>query len=63
VSATNTNGDGETNLSDAVHLLGFLFLGGSAPADPFPACGPGTLPSDPASDCATFTSCGAGARE
>jgi hypothetical protein len=58
VSATNANGDERTDLSDAIHLLSFLFLGGSPPADPFPACGPGTLPSDPASGCATFKSCG-----
>jgi hypothetical protein len=63
VSAANVNGDEGTNLSDAIYLLGFLFLGGSPPAGPFPACGPGTLPSDPASGCRTFTSCGEGGAE
>jgi hypothetical protein len=28
----DSNGDGVTNLSDAVHILGFLFLGGPAPS-------------------------------
>jgi hypothetical protein len=57
-SATNTNGDGQSDITDAIYLLGFLFLGGPPPAAPFDACGPGTLPSDPAAGCATFASCG-----
>lgn len=28
----DSNGDGVTNLSDAVHILGFLFLGGTGPS-------------------------------
>jgi hypothetical protein len=30
----DSNGDGKVDISDAVHLLGFLFLGASAPACP-----------------------------
>ena len=41
------------DLSDAVYLLNYLFLGGSAPQAPFPACGSADVAA-----CATET-CGA----
>jgi hypothetical protein len=46
VAVTNTNGDAGSDISDAVYVLTHLFLGGPAPVEPFPGCGPGTLPAD-----------------
>jgi hypothetical protein len=53
VAVTNSNGDGCTDISDAVYLLGHLFLGGPAPVAPFPDCGPGLLPVDQTLGCQT----------
>ena len=51
--------DTKVDLSDAVYLLNFLFLGGPPPGPPFPDCGAGSVPSD-AEMCDTPPeSCGA----
>jgi PKD repeat protein len=52
LAATNTNGDGRTDIADAIYLFGALFLGGPPPAAPFPECGVGTE-SDEALGCGT----------
>lgn len=56
MAALNTNGDDVLDLSDAVYLLHFLFAGGLSPVEPFPICGPGTLPRDEALGCETTPS-------
>jgi hypothetical protein len=53
MASINANGDQAVDISDVVTLLGSLYLGGSPPADPFPLCGPGRLPTDVAMGCAT----------
>lgn len=51
-AALNVNGDATVDISDPVALLNFLFVGGaSAPAPPFPECGPGMLPADDKLGC------------
>ena len=57
VGATNTNGDKAGNIADATYLLNHLFSGGRAPVDPFPDCGPGTLPADTELGCANPPDC------
>ena len=57
VAATNTNGDGVTNITDATYLLNHLFSGGPAPAQPYPDCGPGVLPIDAELGCANSPNC------
>jgi hypothetical protein len=52
LAATNTNGDGRTDIADAIYLFGALFLGGPPPAAPFPECGVGTE-ADAALGCVT----------
>ena len=53
VAALNTNGDAAVDISDPISLLNYLFVaGGSPPVEPFPDCGPGTLPMD-AETCVT----------
>jgi regulation of enolase protein 1 (concanavalin A-like superfamily) len=39
LAATNINGDGQTNIADAIYLFSSLFLGGPPPVPPFPGCG------------------------
>jgi hypothetical protein len=46
LAAANIDGDGAPSITDPIHLLTHLFLGGPPPAEPFAACGPGTLESD-----------------
>ena len=53
----NTNGDDDVNITDPVSLLNFLFSDGSAPAAPYPDCGPGMLPADPELGCANPPAC------
>ena len=44
LATIDVNGDGTLNpVLDAIVLLNYLFLGGSAPAAPFPDCGSDTL--------------------
>ncbi len=43
--SADTNDDGTIDLSDAVALLGLLFLGAPAPPEPFGECG-----ADPTQD-------------
>jgi hypothetical protein len=47
--AADADDSGAIDLADAIHLLSALFLGGPAPAAPFPACG--TDPTEDALDC------------
>ncbi len=44
LDAADSNDDGEVDISDAVYILFFLFIGGS-PAPPLPYPGPGTDPT------------------
>jgi hypothetical protein len=37
--ASDSNDDGRVDISDAVHLIRYLFLTGGAPLQPFPECG------------------------
>ena len=53
VAATNVNGDKAVDISDATYLLHYLFLGGAAPAPPFPDCGPSDLAGDEDLGCGT----------
>ena len=46
IAATDVNGDEAVNIADPVSLLNFLFAGGPPPVQPFPECGPGSLPGD-----------------
>jgi len=46
---------GDVDLSDAVFLFGFLFLGGAPPAPPLESCGSDPTPDDLA--CETFGGC------
>ncbi len=57
VAALNTNGDATVNLTDPVSVLNFLFAGGPGPVEPFPECGPGTLPADEQLGCANSPDC------
>ncbi len=53
----DSDGDGNSNISDPVYLLSHLFLGGPPPVAPFPECGPGTLPGDAAMCAISSASC------
>ncbi len=51
----DVNDDSTVNLTDAVHLLSFLFSAGPAPSAPFAECG-----RDPTEDgltCASYDPC------
>ena len=55
LDAADTDDNGALEITDAVYLLSFLFLGGPAPEQPFPSCGP-----DPTIDdltCESFAIC------
>jgi len=45
-------------VTDAVYILNYNFLGGTAPPGPFPGCGKSTLESDRSLGCATPTPAG-----
>jgi len=54
--AADLDAGGVLDISDAVFLLEYLFLGGPPPAAPFPDCGPaaqgaGALPCTASPDC------------
>lgn len=53
--AADANDSGAVNVSDAVTLLDFMFLGASPPAAPWPECGEDTTDDDLA--CATYEAC------
>ncbi len=57
LAAVNTNADDKVDIADPVSLLNFLFGGGSAPAAPFPDCGPGMLPADAELGCTNPPDC------
>ncbi len=53
LSACDADGDGSTGgVSDALHLLRYLFLEGLAPVSPFPDCGATSLATDSGLGCA-----------
>ena len=43
--SADANGDGKIDLLDPLGLLAFLYLDGSPPTAPFPACGTGADPT------------------
>jgi hypothetical protein len=45
----------DQEITDAVYLLNFLFLGGRAPVNPFPKCG--LDPTEDELSCESFESC------
>lgn len=58
LDAAGTNDTDNLDLSDAVSLLGFLFLGGAPPAAPGPqVCGPD--PEGTSLGCESYETCGA----
>lgn len=54
-AAADGNDDDVLNLSDAISLLAFEFLGGSPPREPFSACG--TDPTPGALGCTGSPNC------
>jgi hypothetical protein len=52
---TGETAPGGVDLSDAVYVLTYLFLGGPAPAAPFPGCGLDLAASG--LSCASFAAC------
>jgi hypothetical protein len=58
MDAADTDDNGSVDLSDAIRVLNFLFLGGAAPLAPGPSvCGPD--PGDDAlGDCVYEANCG-----
>jgi hypothetical protein len=53
-ASCDANDDGLVNVSDAVYLIDWMFMGGPAPPAPYPDCGPD--PTGPALSCLA-TSC------
>ena len=54
--ASDSTNDGNVDVTDAILLFNYLFLGGTAPAAPGPvSCGPDTGEDD--LDCASYNSC------
>ena len=55
LDAADADQSGVHDLSDAIYVLNYLFLGGKPP----PAPGPGVcgLPTDPSLGCASYTAC------
>ena len=55
LKAADADGSGSLEAVDAMGILGFLFLSGPPPAQPFPACGvetnPTALPCDRYAPC------------
>lgn len=39
LDAADCNDDGMIDIGDVVYLINYLYIGGSAPAIPFPVCG------------------------
>ena len=57
--AADANDDGVLDLTDAIHILTYLFLRGPAPAAPFPECGADPSASD-ALGCGVSLACAEG---
>ena len=53
--SADSDDSGDLDLSDAIHLLQFLFLGGSVPPPPHNACGADATPDGLA--CQTYPPC------
>jgi len=61
LDAVDANDDGAIDCSDAVFVVGFLFLGTAAPPAPGPSelpCGADPVPNEPSLGCASYTNCG-----
>ena len=61
IAACDADGDGSVSgqVTDALYLLSFSFLGGAPPPAPFPVCGSFARPSDEALGCIeTVKDCG-----
>jgi hypothetical protein len=60
METADSNDDGLTNITDGIHILNFLFLGGPEPLDPgspTKACGPDRVGSPKDLGCAAYTHC------
>ena len=55
LDAADVDDSGRVDLTDAIGLLQFLFLGGAGPRSPFPGCG--ADPSEDGLGCATLPPC------
>jgi hypothetical protein len=53
--SADADGNGRLELTDAVYILGYLFLGRLPPPPPFPICGPD--PSGSGLECLAYLSC------
>jgi hypothetical protein len=53
--AADANDDARVDVSDAVAILRFLFLGHDAPPGPHPGCGPDPTPD--ILECAGYAAC------
>jgi hypothetical protein len=53
LAACDSTGDGRIDISDAIYVLLYNFVGGPPPDGPFPECGSGPLPTDPALGCSS----------
>ena len=56
VDAADVDDNGQSEITDAIYLLTFLFLGGPAPDEPFPTCGPDATTDELA--CEILPPCG-----
>jgi len=55
VEAADVDDNGALELTDAIALIGYLFLGDPAPGLPFPGCGADPTPDD--LGCSTYGAC------
>ncbi|MBN1443525.1 MAG: hypothetical protein JXA90_12515 [Planctomycetes bacterium] len=55
MDAADVNDDGQVDISDAVRLLGHLYLGSETPPDPFGACGEDTTEDE--LECSAYSAC------
>lgn len=56
LDAADADDGGTVNITDAIYVLRFLFLGDSAPPEPYPGCGPDSATTDEL-DCAVGIAC------
>jgi hypothetical protein len=55
LDAHDSNDDGQWNIADAIYLLGYLFSGTAAPAEPISMCG--ADPTEDSLDCDAYAGC------
>jgi hypothetical protein len=55
LKAVDANDDGGLDISDAIFLLSYLFLGGKAPDEPLASCGTDPIPDE--LSCQSFSAC------